>query len=421
MLTPTRSDRGASAILVAASLLLLVGMAAVAIDLGAGFNERRQDQTAADLGALSGALAFLSPTSTDNVANEVLAIVEENLDTSYSPSDWETLWSACTDSGALNPVAAPSSWGASTLQCISADYETLRVRIPTQIIDTALGGAIGFDTLSTSAVAEAKLQFIGGGHPKPFGLLNSLPAGETCLTQPATGQAMDACDGSASGNFGTILSDTWNLYGDTVVDCGTPGAEEVALAVAIGLDHPVGTVHSSLIPGAGGAWQAPPAADTRLDACSPSGSVGVPSDNSPNTGPVNTVLASTGNNLASAVEKGLVTGEAADFPNAQNPANVDPLLTQTGFVGEAATRKIVQKITGTNYEYTVDNTPLWWYLRDFNDIKNDSGSDFESSDRVSVQAVDDRGGGQPERRNDRVPRRVRDASEFGRRPDVSIQ
>jgi hypothetical protein len=368
--SPTLSERGASAIIVASALLLLLGVAAVAIDLGAGYNERRQDQTAVDLGAVSGALALVSPGSSDTVTNAVLTIVEENLDTSFSAAAWEAAWSACTDPGAYNPLPAPAAWSAATLPCISANTDTIRVRVPDQVIDTAFAGVIGSQELRTSAVAEAKYQFTGPGKPKPFGLLNGLPAGETCLTQPATGQAMDACAGNSSGNFGMMLTDTWALGGNTVVDCGTPGEDEVQLAVAIGMDHPIGTVAASLIPGSGGAYQSPPAADTRLDDCTPSGGIGVPSDNSPNYGPVNTMQASTGNNFAKAVEIGLITGEPADFGNATNPASVQPLLQQITGAGVVSTREIQQKQGSTNLSYIVDNTPLWEHLRDWSDIQS---------------------------------------------------
>ena len=46
-----RSDElGASAVVVALSMLLLLGGTAIVVDLGAGFNERSQDQSAADAG-----------------------------------------------------------------------------------------------------------------------------------------------------------------------------------------------------------------------------------------------------------------------------------------------------------------------------------------------------------------------------------
>ena len=49
-------ERGATAVLVAASLFMLMGFAALVVDVGAGFNERRQDQSAADFAVLGGAL-----------------------------------------------------------------------------------------------------------------------------------------------------------------------------------------------------------------------------------------------------------------------------------------------------------------------------------------------------------------------------
>jgi Flp pilus assembly protein TadG len=55
-------EKGATALLVASSLIMLIGFAAVAVDLSAGFNERRQGQTAADLGALAGAVEYVTST-----------------------------------------------------------------------------------------------------------------------------------------------------------------------------------------------------------------------------------------------------------------------------------------------------------------------------------------------------------------------
>ena len=49
----TRLDRGAAAIIVAISMLVIMGFAALVIDLGAGFNERAQDQSAADASVIT--------------------------------------------------------------------------------------------------------------------------------------------------------------------------------------------------------------------------------------------------------------------------------------------------------------------------------------------------------------------------------
>lgn len=59
----SRNERGASVVLVAGSLLLLMGMASLAIDGGFAFNERRGTQNAADLAALAAAWQDCNPES----------------------------------------------------------------------------------------------------------------------------------------------------------------------------------------------------------------------------------------------------------------------------------------------------------------------------------------------------------------------
>ena len=54
-------ERGASAVLVAASMLMLIGFAAIAVDGGIVFDDRRQQQSAADVGSLA-ALQFARTT-----------------------------------------------------------------------------------------------------------------------------------------------------------------------------------------------------------------------------------------------------------------------------------------------------------------------------------------------------------------------
>ncbi len=91
-------DRGATAILVAAGMVLFLGMAALAVDYGLGVNERRADQTAADAGVTAGAVDVLN--GADAVRDGVLLYVESNLPTSYSAAEWQALWEGCIDPAA---------------------------------------------------------------------------------------------------------------------------------------------------------------------------------------------------------------------------------------------------------------------------------------------------------------------------------
>jgi hypothetical protein len=154
----------------------------------------------------------------------------------------------------------------------------------------------------------------------------------------------------------------------------------------MGIDHPIGTIAPSRIPGSGAAWQAPPAGVSRLDDCTVSGGKAVAADMSPSYGPVNTMLASTGNNFAKAVEIGLITGEPADFSNHSSPASVTPLLQQIWLPGSVYDRRLSQKIGGSQYHYQVDNTPLWHHLRDFIDLNAD-GLTASECDKTAIMTA----------------------------------
>ncbi len=292
MLTFARrqNEKGAAAFLVAACLLLLLGMAAIAVDLSAGFNERRQDQTAVDLGALSGAVQFYAtpPSGTSrevSVATETLAIVRANLDTTYTNAEWQTLWQTCTDptknTGQFEWQSIKSPFGGTptTLDCISLDpgeavadpsaptgqrlIAAIRVKLPDQIIEAMFGKVIGTSELTTSAYAIAALSPRSGGGILPFALYSgAADGGITCLSNNSGGTAVLPCGGPSSGNFGSLNSP---IFGDVdsgiASNCGgNPANQVLAYNIAAGLDHIV-------IPYASGVdWTNP--ANEILDQCS---------------------------------------------------------------------------------------------------------------------------------------------------------
>lgn len=269
MLTPWRTnpERGATALVVAASLTLLVGMAAIAVDLSVGFNERRQDQTAADLGALSGAVQFYStpPAGVSrqvSVATEVLRITRANLNITYTDPQWEALWKGCTDptknSGIFEfqSIRSPFSGNPTTLDCISLDpgeavadpssptgqrlIAAIRVRLPDQIIAATFGNAIGTGQLRTSAYAVAAISPRSGAGILPFALYSGAgDGGITCLSNNSGGNAVLPCGGPTTGNFGSLNSP---IFGDVdsgiASNCGANPANQVlAYNIAAGLDH----------------------------------------------------------------------------------------------------------------------------------------------------------------------------------------
>lgn len=330
-MTLTRSnakERGASALLVAASLVMLMGFAAVAIDLGAAFNERRQDQTGADIGVMAGSIELLNGSA--SMRDQALTFARNNLDTTYSDAEWQSSWEACTDPGrnaggfsfiALPPPAGwtvtdPANW------CVSLDPAGfLRVNLPDQVIDTTFGRVLGSNQISTSAAAVARFAPRAGGGILPFGLLASASEGQTvCLQTAPGGLAEPPCDGPSSGNFGVIESP---FYGNpaigTTQNCtGSPKNDVLAVNIAAGLDHLV-LPDPDGIPG-----------NERLDTCAQIGT-GNPPD---------TLFMQTGNPSGSA--EGIAEG----------PVNfgLDPRLQQ-GANPKASVHGL-----------SLDNRPAWYYL-----------------------------------------------------------
>lgn len=245
-------ERGATAIFVAMSLLVLIGFAALAIDLAVGFNERRQDQTAADVGVMAGAIETLG--SSEEIRDLILDFTGRNVVSSYSASDWQAKWEGCVDdelaslnSGGYNfiPVPLPSGWNhpSGRLDCISVDQGGfVRVKLPTLEFSTSFAKVFGFDELQASAGAIARIGNRAGGGILPFGLLSTSTEGEhVCLRDSSGGHAEEPCDGPDAGNFGALESPFYGSQPDgPPKNCnGSPKKDILAVNIARGIDHRV--------------------------------------------------------------------------------------------------------------------------------------------------------------------------------------
>src|SRR5690606_16182634 len=241
------SEKGAVAILASAALILVLGIAAFAIDLGLGFSERRGDQTAAHVAAMAGAVETLGSNAT--IRDYILDFAERNV-----PSGSITVeqWASCTDPerATLNssghnfvPVAAPSGWPTSIIDCVSVDPAGyVRVNLPPQTVKTTFGRVLGVDELSTGADAIARITNRGGGGILPFGILATAGDGQhVCLRDNSAGLAEPPCDGGDQGNFGGLESPHYgNSELGTTKNCtGSPKKDVIAVNIAVGLDHRV--------------------------------------------------------------------------------------------------------------------------------------------------------------------------------------
>lgn len=250
-------ERGASAIMVAASLLLLMGLAAIAVDAGIAYSDRRQQSSAADVGSLA-ALQFAKTTLGTPIsctgysgsdlaacrgAVEALDVIEGTIPGQYTTADW----TACTDpeDDALGYTEhSGSAQNSQISDCISFTPNLQRVRVvmPGTDVDTAFAAAIGFDSVRVGAFAEAglDLDIIGGVRPFAIG-----PSGansdHACFASGDT-HNLDAapCGSGTEGNYGKL---DVMLYGNetypTPTICTGSNAQRLATNIVAGSDHPM--------------------------------------------------------------------------------------------------------------------------------------------------------------------------------------
>jgi len=140
MPTRIRDERGAAAFMVAVSLLLLVGFAALAIDGGLGFDQRRGTQNASDNAALAAAWEACNPSGGTDPETAAKAVAAEN---GYDDTDPDVVVT-------VNPLGA-------------TEYEVIIQRVN----DTTFAGpGVAADTLTvvSQAVATCELELFLGGY-----------------------------------------------------------------------------------------------------------------------------------------------------------------------------------------------------------------------------------------------------------------
>lgn len=271
MLSNISGDKGAVAILVALSLLLLLGFAAIAVDSGLALDERRQEQGGVDAGTLSAGIgAQYSPTQPGcgagtniqqaacNGAVVAIEIINKNADTPYPISAFDNpalcanavfpveFRTGGSNSGVLSQIVDAGT--PRTLECIrwNENLSKVRVILPVTAVNTTFGRLLGRNTIDVNALAEAGTSLKRPGQLIPY-VVGPTGAGANlgCLLEPTGGQPdhrPPECRGPNSGNFGYMLP---YLYGDpilgTPIECEPlavpPNQSTVAATFAKGADH----------------------------------------------------------------------------------------------------------------------------------------------------------------------------------------
>jgi len=325
-----RNESGATAVLVAASMVLLMGMAALVVDYGLGLSERRLDQNVADSAVMGGAIVTIQTADMANGVAEVKRLVDANLDRAITNAEWQ----ACVDADQLTFLPEAGN------DCISWDTNTgsvtFRVRVPKQDTETTFGKILGVNTLSTDAFAEATLENLPGGKLLPFSLFAGTGTGtEQCLKDTSGPPTVlpPPCDDASLGQFGGF--DPY-VYSSTASDYCKTSLGTFIYSLAVGIDHPMSSFDPDYA--AGGGVSATNAVAEEGDGCP-----GGPPKPVPNTvGPL------TGNKVGGIGEALLVGGTRND----------------TTFVGRlrANGSGATVDVNGPGGPVPINNQPIWSFF-----------------------------------------------------------
>lgn len=218
-LTKPRNERGAVLVMATLFLLVMLVMAAIAIDLANARQSRRQAQGSADAAALAGAQDLPDPT-------KVVATVKDYVLTNYGIPLAD--WIGCSDPSPL--VQTIDSANSNT--CISADaaYQRVRVTLPQKQVETFFAGVIGLDNIDVSASAEALAKLTKNNRVIPATVAASSGTGNLCIENG--GNNAD-CASRNSGNFGSFDSWRMNIYKPT----SSVSGNSLRINYSMGVDH----------------------------------------------------------------------------------------------------------------------------------------------------------------------------------------
>jgi Putative Flp pilus-assembly TadE/G-like len=330
----TERESGATAMLVAMSMLVLMGFAALAVDIGLAMNERRQDQSAADVGSLA-AVQFAQPNvgcsgsacftqAETNGANEAILVANASLD-DPTLADW---------SDAALCGAPPSGEGfsiTSVSPCVAFTngFDRAWVKIPTIASPNFFGKLFGSDATNVSAFAIADQDFENPGPVLPFLLPGSAAGADYNCLKTGPNPNWGVCEDLPTiGNFGSM---DFFLYGNidrnTTRQCSGDTNGRLVSNIARGVDHPLGRHPTGSGPGI------------------------EENANCPNLGAEPDMARGQGG-VATGLEDGLVYGASA---YSLDGSPYDGLLEDgSGF--------LVRNAGGPDAAVRLDHTPLWNYL-----------------------------------------------------------
>lgn len=251
-----RDERGQMLAILALALLMIVGFAALAIDLGNIGQSKRHTQNAVDLAALSGAQELgtdqcTNCTGSGNASGDLPAIVsdvETYLTKNYSGADAPG-WNSCsgvTLSGSYQAVswmAYPTDFNGNAQNCIdfgttsgSTQTNVIRVQLPPQFIRYFLGQVVGQGAgVNVASVSYASVQTAKSFFGLPIGVgTDSVGQGYTCIKG---GSGNGSCpNGLPPPAAGIVINPRYRVFANAS-DNGGGNNDAVEVDLALGIDH----------------------------------------------------------------------------------------------------------------------------------------------------------------------------------------
>ena len=230
------SERGAAAVVMSVLLAggLLLGMGALAVDLGQMYETRREAQTAADLAATAGGplIQYDPLKACQEAVRYLLKDNPKNEDIQGFPQV-----SDCTPSGTPGGQVDGDGDGAAESAVVTVTSDSIRVVVPPQRVTFGFAAALGIANSKVSAGATVALRTFGGGigpFAIPAGCLTSTSQWYFSIKEGPSGQdsGTSSCTDPQTGSFGWL---------DLMRD-GSDNSGDLGDDVRNGADHRVGFV-----------------------------------------------------------------------------------------------------------------------------------------------------------------------------------
>lgn len=233
------AERGVVAIVTVLLATLLLGAAAVAVDVGNALQTQRRSQSAADAAAFAGLQSYLQDVHNDSMTEQARITKATSEAKDYADRNANITaaqWAACVDSARPPGYTSDPSTGAGT--CISIRTQpsfAIRVHVPA-VVATGFARVFGTSEINANATTDVNAPSTttlpptttspaAATIPPPPPNCGLYPIALSIDTVNATaiGGSMDVFNGATPGNFGWMSWTGGNSVGTLATSLTTPG------------------------------------------------------------------------------------------------------------------------------------------------------------------------------------------------------